>query len=359
MSQLILPHGYRPLLDQRQTELAIKQIKDFFQLNLSSELRLHRVTAPLFVLKGMGINDDLNGVERPVSFKIKDMGEAEAEVVHSLAKWKRLTLAEYRIEPGYGIYTDMNAIRADEELDNLHSLYVDQWDWERVVTPEERTIAFLKRTVNGIYSSMVRTEYMVCEMYPQIAPMLPDSVLFIHAEELRQRYPDLSPKEREDAIAKEYGAVFIIGIGCRLGDGQKHDGRAADYDDWSTVATDAPMIQGAVSYCTGKKLPGLNGDLIVWNNVLQRSFEISSMGIRVDKEALLRQLKEEGQEERLNLYYHKQLMSGALPLSIGGGIGQSRLCMLFLRKAHIGEIQASIWPEEMRWECTAAGIPLI
>lgn len=354
-----MPHGYRPLLDQRQTELAIKQIKDFFQLNLSSELRLHRVTAPLFVLKGMGINDDLNGVERPVSFKIKDMGEAEAEVVHSLAKWKRLTLAEYRIEPGYGIYTDMNAIRADEELDNLHSLYVDQWDWERVITPEERTIAFLKRTVNGIYSSMVRTEYMVCEMYPQISPMLPDSVLFIHAEELRQRYPDLSPKEREDAIAKEYGAVFIIGIGCRLGDGQKHDGRAADYDDWSTVATDAPMIQGAVSHCTGEKLPGLNGDLIVWNNVLQRSFEISSMGIRVDKEALLRQLKEEGQEERLNLYYHKQLMSGALPLSIGGGIGQSRLCMLFLRKAHIGEIQASIWPEEMRRECTAAGIPLI
>lgn len=359
MSQLILPHGYRPLLDQRQTELAIKQIKDFFQLNLSSELRLHRVTAPLFVLKGMGINDDLNGVERPVSFKIKDMGEAEAEVVHSLAKWKRLTLAEYRIEPGYGIYTDMNAIRADEELDNLHSLYVDQWDWERAITPEERTIAFLKRTVNGIYSSMVRTEYMVCEMYPQISPMLPDSVLFIHAEELRQRYPDLSPKEREDAIAMEYGAVFIIGIGCRLGDGQKHDGRAADYDDWSTVATDAPMIQGAVSHCTGEKLPGLNGDLIVWNNVLQRSFEISSMGIRVDKEALLRQLKEEGQEERLNLYYHKQLMSGALPLSIGGGIGQSRLCMLFLRKAHIGEIQASIWPEEMRRECTAAGIPLI
>lgn len=359
MSYLIKPRGYRPLLDQRQTELAIKQIKDFFQLNLSSELRLHRVTAPLFVLKGMGINDDLNGVERPVSFKIKDMGEAEAEVVHSLAKWKRLTLAEYRIEPGYGIYTDMNAIRADEELDNLHSLYVDQWDWERVITPEERTIAFLKRTVNGIYSSMVRTEYMVCEMYPQISPMLPDSALFIHAEELRQRYPDLSPKEREDAIAKEYGAVFIIGIGCRLGDGQKHDGRAADYDDWSTVATDAPMIQGAVSHCTGEKLPGLNGDLIVWNNVLQRSFEISSMGIRVDKEALLRQLKEEGQEERFNLYYHKQLMSGALPLSIGGGIGQSRLCMLFLRKAHIGEIQASIWPEEMRRECTAAGIPLI
>jgi aspartate--ammonia ligase len=359
MSQLILPQGYRALLDQRQTELAIKQIKDFFQLNLSSELRLHRVTAPLFVLKGMGINDDLNGVERPVSFKIKDMGEAEAEVVHSLAKWKRLTLAEYRIEPGYGIYTDMNAIRADEELDNLHSLYVDQWDWERVITPEERTIAFLKRTVNGIYSSMVRTEYMVCEMYPQISPMLPDSVLFIHAEELRQRYPGLSPKEREDAIAKEYGAVFIIGIGCRLGDGQKHDGRAADYDDWSTVAADAPMIQGAVSHCTGEKLPGLNGDLIVWNNVLQRSFEISSMGIRVDKEALLRQLKEEGQEERLNLYYHKQLMSGALPLSIGGGIGQSRLCMLFLRKAHIGEIQVSIWPEAMRRECAAAGIPLI
>ena len=371
MSYLIRPEGYRPLLDQRQTELAIKQIKDFFQLNLSSELRLRRVTAPLFVLKGMGINDDLNGVERPVSFRIKDMDEAEAEVVHSLAKWKRLTLAEYGIEPGYGIYTDMNAIRADEDLGNLHSLYVDQWDWERVITAGDRNIAFLKRIVRSIYAALVRTEYMVCEMYPRISPMLPseDGLLFIHAEELRQRYPGLSPKEREDRIAREYGAVFIMGIGCRLGDGKKHDGRAADYDDWSTVAEDSPAApeygqsddghSGPEATGLSGRLPGLNGDLIVWNDVLKRSFEVSSMGIRVDKAALVRQLKAEGQEERLELYYHRQLMADAMPLSIGGGIGQSRLCMLLLRKAHIGEIQASIWPDSMREACASAGIPLI
>ena len=383
MSYLIRPEGYRPLLDQRQTELAIKQIKDFFQLNLSSELRLRRVTAPLFVLKGMGINDDLNGVERPVSFRIKDMADAEAEVVHSLAKWKRLTLAEYGIEPGYGIYTDMNAIRADEELGNLHSLYVDQWDWERVITETDRNVAFLKKTVRSIYSSMVRTEYMVCEMYPQITPMLPreEGLLFIHSEQLRQRYPGLSPKEREDMVAREYGAVFIIGIGGRLGDGTRHDGRAPDYDDWSTVAEDSPAAgpisgTGPAAFVTEdspldsrptetgpaaslSRLAGLNGDLIVWNDVLKRSFEVSSMGIRVDKAALLRQLKEACQEERLDLYYHRQLMSDALPLSIGGGIGQSRLCMLLLRKAHIGEIQASIWPAEMRRACVDAGIPLI
>lgn len=348
MSYLIVPHGYRPLLDPCQTEMAIKQIKDFFQLNISSELRLRRVTAPLFVLKGLGINDDLNGVERPVSFRIKDMGDAEAEVVHSLAKWKRLTLAEYRIKPGYGIYTDMNAIRADEELGNLHSLYVDQWDWERVIASEDRTVDFLKRIVRSIYASIVRTEYMVCEMYPKISPMLPepDDLVFIHAEELRQRYPDLSPKEREDRFAEKYGAVFIIGIGGRLGDGKKHDGRAPDYDDWSTV-----------DESTG--LCGLNGDLIVWNDVLKRGFEVSSMGIRVDKKALLRQLEEEGEMDRLNLYFHKKLMSDELPLSIGGGIGQSRLCMLLLRKAHIGEIQASIWPEDMRRQCEEANIPLI
>ena len=383
MSYLIRPEGYRPLLDQRQTELAIKQIKDFFQLNLSSELRLRRVTAPLFVLKGMGINDDLNGVERPVSFRIKDMADAEAEVVHSLAKWKRLTLAEYGIEPGYGIYTDMNAIRADEELGNLHSLYVDQWDWERVITETDRNVAFLKKTVRSIYASMVRTEYMVCEMYPQITPMLPreEGLLFIHSEHLRQRYPDLSPKEREDMVAREYGAVFIIGIGGRLGDGTRHDGRAPDYDDWSTVAEDSPAVcpisgAGPAAFVTEdspldsrptetgpaaslSRLAGLNGDLIVWNDVLKRSFEVSSMGIRVDKAALVRQLKAEGQEERLELYYHRQLMADAMPLSIGGGIGQSRLCMLLLRKAHIGEIQASIWPDSMRQACTAAGIPLI
>ncbi|MDR0893616.1 MAG: aspartate--ammonia ligase [Mediterranea sp.] len=345
MSYLIKPQDYRPLLDIRQTELAIKQIKEFFQSNLSSELRLRRVTAPLFVLQGTGINDDLNGVERPVTFPIKDLGDAKAEVVHSLAKWKRVTLADYHVEPGYGIYTDMNAIRADEELGNMHSLYVDQWDWERVITQTDRNPEFLKEIVRRIYAAMIRTEYMVYEMYPQITPQMPQALHFIHAEELRRLYPDLEPKEREHAICKKYGAVFVIGIGCKLGDGKKHDGRAPDYDDYTTPGLN--------------DLPGLNGDLLIWNDVLQRSFELSSMGIRVDKEALLRQLKEEGQEERLNLYFHQRLMNDTLPLSIGGGIGQSRLCMYYLRKAHIGEIQASIWPEAMRQECEAMNIYLI
>lgn len=347
MSYLILPKGYKPLLDMRQTELGIKQIKEFFQLNLSSELRLRRVTAPLFVLKGMGINDDLNGVERAVTFPIKDLGDAKAEVVHSLAKWKRLTLAEYHIEPGYGIYTDMNAIRADEELGNLHSLYVDQWDWERVIRAEDRNVEFLKSIVTRIYAAMVRTEYMVYEMYPQIRPCLPctSELHFIHAEELRQLYPDLTPKEREHAITKRYRAVFIIGIGCKLSDGKKHDGRAPDYDDYTTPGLN--------------NLPGLNGDLLLWDDILERSIELSSMGIRVDKTALLRQLKEEGEEKRLDLYFHQRLMNDTLPLTIGGGIGQSRLCMYYLRKAHIGEIQASIWPEEMRSQCEAHDIHLI
>ena len=346
MSYLIKPKNYKALLDLKQTELGIKQIKDFFQLNLSSELRLRRVTAPLFVLKGMGINDDLNGVERAVSFPIKDLGDAQAEVVHSLAKWKRLTLAEYNIEPGYGIYTDMNAIRADEELGNLHSLYVDQWDWERSITAEQRTVDFLKQIVTRIYSAMRRTEYMVCEMYPQIKPFLPHDIHFIHAEELMQKYPELTPKEREHAITKEFGAVFIIGIGCELSNGEKHDNRAPDYDDYSTIDPS-----------TG--LPGLNGDLLVWDSILDRSVELSSMGIRVDKEALLRQLALSQQEERMKLYFHKRLLEGSLPLCIGGGIGQSRLCMLYLQKAHIGEIQASIWPEDMRRECAEWGIQLI
>ena len=346
MSYLIKPENYKPLLDLKQTELGIKQIKDFFQQNLSSELRLRRVTAPLFVLKGMGINDDLSGKERAVTFPIKDLGDAQAEVVHSLAKWKRLTLAEYSIGPGYGIYTDMNAIRADEELGNLHSLYVDQWDWERSITPEQRTVSFLKQIVTRIYSAMRRTEYMVCEMYPQIKPFLPHDIQFIHAEELMQKYPDLTPKEREHAITKKYGAVFIIGIGCQLSNGKPHDLRAPDYDDYSTIDTE-----------TG--LPGLNGDLLVWDDVLNRSVELSSMGIRVDKEALLRQLTLSRQEQRKELYFHKRLLEGSLPLSIGGGIGQSRLCMLYLQKAHIGEIQASIWPEEMRRECAEWGMPLI
>ena len=323
MSYLIKPKNYKPLLDLKQTELGIKQIKEFFQLNLSSELRLRRVTAPLFVLKGMGINDDLNGIERPVSFPIKDLGDAQAEVVHSLAKWKRLTLADYNIEPGYGIYTDMNAIRSDEELGNLHSLYVDQWDWERVITNEDRNVEFLKEIVNRIYAAMIRTEYMVYEMYPQIKPCLPQKLHFIHSEELRQLYPNLEPKCREHAICQKYGAVFIIGIGCKLSDGKKHDGRAPDYDDYTSTGLN--------------NLPGLNGDLLLWDDVLQRSIELSSMGVRVDREALQRQLKEENEEERLKLYFHKRLMDDTLPLSIGGGIGQSRLCMFYLRKRLISE----------------------
>ena len=345
MSKLIKPKDYKALLDMRQTEQGIKLIKDFFQQNLSTELRLHRVTAPLFVLQGLGINDDLNGVERPVTFPIKDLGDAHAEVVHSLAKWKRLTLAEYQIEPGYGVYTDMNAIRADEELDNIHSLYVDQWDWEAVITPEDRNIAYLKDVVQRIYCAIRRTEYLVCESYRQIKPFLPQEIFFIHSEELLQMYPDLTPKEREDKICQEHGAVFIMGIGGKLSNGEPHDGRAPDYDDWSTEGE-----QG---------LKGLNGDILVWYPILERSLELSSMGIRVDKAALLRQLQLAGKEERKELYFHQQLLNGALPLSIGGGIGQSRLCMMLLQKAHIGEIQASIWPDDMRSECEKLGMPLI
>ena len=345
MSKLLKPTDYKALLDLKQTELAIKKIKDFFLNSLSTELRLRRVTAPLFVLRGLGLNDDLNGVERPVSFPIKDMNEATAEVVHSLAKWKRLSLAEYKIEPGYGIYTDMNAIRADEELDNLHSLYVDQWDWEAVITKEQRNITFLKNVVERIYAAIRRTEYLTCETYPQLKPFLPEKITFIHSETLLQMYPDKTPKEREDAICEKYGAVFVIGIGGKLSNGEKHDGRAPDYDDWTTETEDG--------------LLGLNGDILIWYPVLGRSFELSSMGIRVDKESLLRQLKLEHQEEREQLYFHQKLLRGELPLSIGGGIGQSRLCMVLLHKAHIGEIQASIWPDDMRKECKALGMPLI
>ncbi|MBR1688849.1 MAG: aspartate--ammonia ligase [Prevotella sp.] len=345
MSQLIKPKSYQQLLDMKQTEQGIKLIKEFFQQNLSTELRLRRVTAPLFVLQGLGINDDLNGVERAVNFPIKDLGDARAEVVHSLAKWKRLSLAEYKIEPGYGIYTDMNAIRADEELDNLHSLYVDQWDWEAVITPEQRTVAYLKSVVERIYAAIRRTEYLTCETYPQIKPFLPEHITFIHSEELLHRYPDLTPKEREDAVCREYGAVFVIGIGGALSNGEKHDGRAPDYDDWSTVGENG--------------LAGLNGDILIWYPVLERSFELSSMGIRVNGESLLRQLELEGKQERSQLYFHRKLLAGELPLSIGGGIGQSRLCMVLLHKAHIGEIQASIWPDEMRATCRQLGMPLI
>jgi aspartate--ammonia ligase len=345
MSKIIPPIDYHNALDMRQTEQGIKLIKEFFQQNLSTELRLRRVTAPLFVLKGLGINDDLNGVERPVTFPIKDLDEAKAEVVHSLAKWKRLTLAEYDVEPGYGIYTDMNAIRADEELDNLHSLYVDQWDWEAVITPEQRNIAFLKDVVRRIYAAILRTEFLVCERYRELKPFLPPAIHFIHSEELLQMYPDKSVKEREDLIAQKYGAVFIIGIGGKLSNGEPHDGRAPDYDDWTT-----PGENG---------LEGLNGDILIWYPVLGRSVELSSMGIRVNQESLLKQLKITGKEDRLQLYFHKKLMAGELPLSVGGGIGQSRLCMVLLQKGHLGEIQSSIWPDAMRRQCREMGMPLI
>lgn len=345
MSNTIKPVDYQRLLNTRQTEQGIKLIKDFFQQNLSTELRLRRVTAPLFVLQGLGINDDLNGVERPVTFPIKDMGEQKAEIVHSLAKWKRLTLAEQQVPVGHGIYTDMNAIRADEELDNLHSLYVDQWDWEAVITQEQRNLTFLQDVVRRIYAAIRRTEYLTCERYPELIPFLPEQIHFIHSEELLKRYPNLTPHEREDAICREYGAVFLMGIGGRLSNGEKHDGRAPDYDDWSTTAENG--------------LQGLNGDILIWYPVLGRSFELSSMGIRVDREALLRQLETEGQQQRMTLYFHRQLLEGRLPLSIGGGIGQSRLCMVLLHKAHIGEIQASVWPEQMRKECKRMGMPLI
>ena len=346
MSRVTIPTDYKATLSLQQTEIAIMKIKEFFLSSISTELRLRRVTAPLFVLKGLGMNDDLSGTERPVTFPVKDMDNAEAEVVHSLAKWKRVTLAEYEVKSGYGIITDMNAIRADEELDNLHSLYVDQWDWERVMDSDMRNIDYLKSIVSRIYNSILRTEYYICETYPQIEPFLPENITFIHAEELLQRYPTLTPKEREDAICKECGAVFIIGIGCTLSNGKVHDHRAPDYDDYSTQPDDAEFA-------------GLNGDLLIWYPILNRSIELSSMGIRVDSTALERQLAQSGKEDRKSFYFHRRLLEGTLPQSIGGGIGQSRLCMILLHKAHIGEVQSSIWPEDMRSLCKAAGMPLI
>lgn len=333
---LIIPKVYKSLLDVEQTEIAIKFLKDFFERNFASELRLRRVTAPLFVLKGTGINDDLNGIERPVTFKIKDMNEAEAEVVHSLAKWKRIMLAEYGTKSHYGIYTDMNAIRADEELDNIHSLYVDQWDWELVIEREDRTIDFLKNIVTRIYSTIIKAEYAVSERFPEIKPQLPSEIHFLTSQELLDLYPDKTAKERENLITQKYGAVFIMCIGGELSNGEKHDGRAPDYDDWE-----------------------LNGDMLVWNPVLDQALELSSMGIRVDKESMLRQLSISNKEERLKYLYHQQLVNGKLPLTIGGGIGQSRLCMFLLHKAHVGEIQSSIWSEEMRLKCKEAGMTLL
>ena len=344
--QLILPDRYEDLLGGAEnTEKAIKAVKDMFQNNLSAQLALLRVTAPMVVLSGTGLNDELNGVERPVRFPIKDMGERQAEVVHSLAKWKRAKLAQLGIAPGRGIYTDMNALRPDEELDNIHSIYVDQWDWEKVIRPEDRHLGFLKQTVRRIYEAIKVTENKLFVEFPQIAPELPEDIHFVHAEELVQLYPGRTPKEREHEIVRRYGAVFIIGIGGDLSDGAPHDGRAADYDDWSS-----PNEEG---------FKGLNGDILVWNHILQRPFELSSMGIRVDAAALHRQLAIRGELAKENLPFHRSLLDGKLPCTIGGGIGQSRLCMYLLRKAHIGEIQSSIWPDEMVRRCAGAGIKLV
>ncbi len=318
-------------------EQAVKMLKDVFQEELSFRLDLRRVTAPLFVLTGTGINDDLNGTETAVGFNVTDMGGRRAEVVHSLAKWKRVKLGAYNIPAGYGLYTDMNAIRACEELSNIHSLYVDQWDWERTISADQRNLEFLKSIVNKIYDALKATEREVYSLYSHITPALPDEITFIHSEDLLQEYPDMTSKERENAAAKKYGAVFLMGIGGKLSNGEKHDGRAPDYDDWSSE--------------TESGYKGLNGDILLWNDVLQSSFEISSMGIRVDKEALVRQLDIESCPERLQFEFHKALMNDELPLSIGGGIGQSRLCMYFLRCAHIGEVQSSLWPEAMIEEC--------
>ena len=343
---LYLPKGYSNILGNvENTEKAIKAVKDMFQDNLSAQLALLRVTAPMVVLSGTGLNDDLNGIERPVNFPIKDMDEQRAEVVHSLAKWKRIKLAQMDVQPGRGIYTDMNALRPDEELDNIHSIYVDQWDWERVITKEQRSLEYLKKIVRRIYEAIKVTENKLYVEFPQIEPMLPEDIFFIHSEDLLKMYPEMSSKERENAIVKEHKAVFIIGIGGKLSNGESHDGRAADYDDWSTLNEEG--------------YEGLNGDLLLWNPVLESAFEVSSMGIRVDEQALERQLALKGEEWKSGLMYHRMLLSGELPYTIGGGIGQSRLCMFLLRKAHIGEIQSSIWPEEMRVKCHAAGIDLV
>lgn len=342
---LIIPKNYKQKLLPETTELAIKLIKQNFQKQLSEALKLRRVTAPLFVLSGTGLNDDLNGVERPVSFPVKALGEKKAEVVHSLAKWKRAKLGAYGIDPGYGLYTDMNAIRADEELDNLHSLYVDQWDWEKTIREEDRNLEYLKKTVRQIYQAIRDTEQKVYEKFPHITPRLPETITFIHSEDLLREFPDKSPLERESEAAKKYGAIFLIGIGAPLSNGEPHDGRAPDYDDW--------ISENEEGY------QGLNGDILVWDSVLERSFELSSMGIRVSPESLEKQLKERGCEERKELTFHKRLLNKELPYSIGGGIGQSRLCMFLLQKAHIGEVQASIWPEDQIKTCKEAGINLM
>ena len=331
---LYLPEGYKASLSLRETQHAIKYIKDVFQQALSFAVTLDRVSAPLIVTTESGINDDLNGVERKVGFDIKEIGGKDAEVVQSLAKWKRLALYRYGYRPGEGIYTDMNAIRRDDDTDNTHSIFVDQWDWEKVITREERTVEYLKETVKAIVKAVAYTKRKVSLRYPQLSAVICDTPFFITTQELENMYPDKTAKERERLITKEHGTVFIMQIGGKLASGEKHDGRAPDYDDWA-----------------------LNGDILVWDEVLDNALEISSMGIRVDETSLKKQLAECGAEDRMKFPYHKMIADGTLP--IGGGIGQSRLCMLLLEKAHIGEVQSSIWPEEMTKKCADHGIVLL
>ncbi len=340
-----LPKNYKPLIGVKETERAIVSIKEFFQLSLSTELNLTRVTAPLFVPAGTGINDDLNGVEKPVSFNVKGMHGQKMEIVQSLAKWKRLKVTELGCKPGFGIYTDMNAIRPDEELDAVHSLYVDQWDWEMCIDEKDRTIFYLFDIVKKIYRAIKRTEFYIFDRYSMFEPVLPEEIKLIYSDDLLAEYPKLSPKERENAAAKKYGAVFIAGIGGKLPDGSIHDGRAPDYDDWISDAGDGHV--------------GLNGDIIVWNETLGRAFELSSMGIRVSPQSLRLQLKERGCEARAELPFQKKLLNGELSYTLGGGIGQSRLCMFLLRKAHIGEVQVSEWPDTVLEACSKAGIPIL
>lgn len=326
---------YVPKLDVFTTQRAIQILRQTFETRLCEELNLTRVTAPLFVSHGSGINDDLNGVERPVSFDILETGEI-AEVVHSLAKWKRIALAKYKFPMHTGLYTNMNAIRRDEKCDAIHSIYVDQWDWEKVISKEDRTVEYLKDTVKKIYKALITTADILEKEYAVLDNYLPREIQFVTTYELEERWPELTPKERENKAAREMGAVFLMQIGSRLKNGQKHDGRAPDYDDWS-----------------------LNGDILIYNRMTDAAFEISSMGIRVDKETLLKQLKAENMEKRLELPFHKALMSDELPLCIGGGLGQSRICMLLLQKAHIGEVHSSMWPKEEIERCRALGIEFL
>ena len=334
MSKLVIPEGYCSDLNLRDTEIAIKKVKDFFERDLSIMLNLTRVSAPIFVESTSGLNDDLNGVERPVSFDVFS-GE-KFEIVHSLAKWKRKALADYGFEVGEGLYTDMNAIRRDEETDNIHSIFVDQWDWEKIITKEQRCFDTLRRTVKNIYAALKHTENYIVHEYKFIDKLLPEEIFFISSEDLLKMYPNKTAKEREYLITKEKGAVFILGIGAKLSDGEPHDSRAPDYDDWS-----------------------LNGDILVYHPVLDIAFELSSMGIRVSEESLAEQLKTSGKENRKDLPFHKALLNGELPYTIGGGIGQSRMCMFFLRKAHIGEVQSSFWPNEVKEECAKHGVNLL